>query len=330
MSAAPTWYDLLDVGPTATTEEIRAAWRSAVADLDPTDRRFSRLADAAAVLLDPEKRQDYDNSLRKAPVGSDPHAADNTEPTSSRADANGPQRSEDRLASARRPARPARLAHPVRRRRTLPADLPAGMAASSVGDLPETEPGISDIEPASVAVEHDPEIPAPAAERRSARWAARTVPLWGLGVAAGAALVLVVLAAFAWTRPDPTAIEREAGTAQSTAERAVVPVLSYDYRTLAEGQHRAESWLTPRYRDKDYRPLFATIRKNAPGTQTVVSTKVVTSAVVRAAQDRVEVLLLVDRPMTNKRQTTPITYEDHVTVTMQRSGGGWLIDDMQT
>ena len=34
MSAVPTWYDLLDVEPTASTDEIRAAWKAAVADLE--------------------------------------------------------------------------------------------------------------------------------------------------------------------------------------------------------------------------------------------------------------------------------------------------------
>jgi Mce-associated membrane protein len=88
--------------------------------------------------------------------------------------------------------------------------------------------------------------------------------------------------------------------------------------------------MTTRYRDKAYRPLFATIEKNAPSTRTVVTTKVVESAIVRAQQDRVQVLVLVDRPTTNAKQTTPVTYEDHVTVTMERSGGEWLVDDMST
>jgi Mce-associated membrane protein len=164
----------------------------------------------------------------------------------------------------------------------------------------------------------------------SARATARTVPLRVLAAAAAVALVLVVLAAYSWTRADPKAIESGADTARAAAERAVVPVLSYDYRTLADGQKEAESQLTTRYRDKAFRPLFATIKENAPSTRTVVTTKVVESAVVRAGEDRVEVLLLVDRPTTNKKQTTPVTYEDHVTVTMAKADGGWLIDDMST
>jgi Mce-associated membrane protein len=279
---APTWYDLLDVDPAASTAEIRAAWKSAIADLDPTDRRFTRLSEAAAVLLDHERRAGYDATLPTTVV----------------------------TESETRP---------------LPDELPHGAAASAVGDLPTAEPGISDIEPAAVAVEHDPAVP----ERRR-RLLGRTIAPWVLVLVAVVALVLVAAAAFASTRPDPTSIESGADAARAAAERAVVPVLSYDYRRLEEGQKRAESYLTPSYRDRAYRPLFATIRQNAPGTRTIVQTKVVESAIVRAGQDRVEVLLLVDRPTTNTRQTTPVTYEDHVTVTMAKTGSGWLIDDMST
>jgi Mce-associated membrane protein len=58
-----SWYDVLDVAPDATADEIRAAWRSAVADLDPTDRRFRVYNEAAEVLLDPERRAVYDTEL---------------------------------------------------------------------------------------------------------------------------------------------------------------------------------------------------------------------------------------------------------------------------
>ena len=53
-------YDVLDVEPTSSPEEIRAAWRAAVAELDPTDRRFRVYNQAAEVLLDPERRDAYD------------------------------------------------------------------------------------------------------------------------------------------------------------------------------------------------------------------------------------------------------------------------------
>jgi Mce-associated membrane protein len=54
------WYDVLDVEPTASADEIRSAWRASVAELDPTDRRFRVYNQAAEVLLDPGRRAAYD------------------------------------------------------------------------------------------------------------------------------------------------------------------------------------------------------------------------------------------------------------------------------
>ena len=60
MSDAPTWYDLLDVSRDASTDEIREAWKTQIADLEPGDRRFDALNRAAKVLLDPAARTAYD------------------------------------------------------------------------------------------------------------------------------------------------------------------------------------------------------------------------------------------------------------------------------
>ena len=49
----------------ASADEIRAAWRAAIADLDPTDRRFGAYNQAAEVLLDPERRAAYDAELAR-------------------------------------------------------------------------------------------------------------------------------------------------------------------------------------------------------------------------------------------------------------------------
>ncbi|WP_110206740.1 J domain-containing protein [Nocardioides daejeonensis] len=65
MSAS--WYDVLGVAPEASEEEIRAAWREATADLEPTDRRFDLYNQAAKVLLDTQARAAYDRE-QDAPV----------------------------------------------------------------------------------------------------------------------------------------------------------------------------------------------------------------------------------------------------------------------
>jgi Mce-associated membrane protein len=82
-----SWYDVLDVAPEATADEIRAAWRSAVADLDPTDRRFRVYNEAAEVLLDRERRAVYDTEFERERGRSDA-----AEPERGRSDEAKPRR----------------------------------------------------------------------------------------------------------------------------------------------------------------------------------------------------------------------------------------------
>lgn len=75
----PSWYDVLDVSPDATAEEIQAAWKAAIADLGPADRRFRLANQAAEVLLDPARRAAHDAELIvDEPIEAEPAA---TEPT---------------------------------------------------------------------------------------------------------------------------------------------------------------------------------------------------------------------------------------------------------
>ncbi|WP_017936537.1 J domain-containing protein [Nocardioides sp. Iso805N] len=272
MSAAltPTWYDLLGVEQTASADEIRSAWRSSIADLDPTERRFATLNEAAAVLLDPDRRSAYDASI--SPASAEP-------------------------VEATEPASPAE-----------PVEAP---------DAPDERP----------------------------RRAPYLVPGWVLAVVGVVALAAVALAGVLAPRESAakvvqadaelssgtkvTRIEDRAVAAQAAAKEAIVPALSYDYRKLDTDQARAESYMTDAYRTK-YDRIFALIKKNAPGTQTVITAKVVDSGIVRVDADRVQVLLFVDRPTTNKASATPIPYQDQVTATMRRVGDAWLIDNLVT
>lgn len=266
----PTWYDVLGVDPDASTEEIRTAWRTATADLDPTDRRFASLSEAAAVLLDQERRAAYDRDI--APE-------------------------EDAQGAAE--------------------DAPAG----ETGDAADTAGA---------------ETPA----RRT-----RAVPAWQLVALAVTAVLLVAAATLVARMPQaeevveastsygPNRVEEPASQAQAAAERAVVPILSYNHATLDADQAEAHRYMTDDYREQDYDPLFEVIRDNAPGTQTVVETTVVHSGVVRwdpDSPDRAQVLLFVDRPTTNAQNTEPLVYPDQVTVTMLRQGEEWLVDDLLT
>ena len=240
----PSWYDLLHVAPDAPTDEIRAAWRAGIADLDPTDRRFGALNQAAEVLLDPERRAAYDDELAPEP-----------EPE--------------------------------------PADEPA---------------------------------PAPAPGPRRG-----VVPTWLLAGLAVAVLLLAGTATWlAETTPSDRSVQDATAAAQSTAERAVVPILSYDARHLDESRAAAEQYLTGDYRAEYAKVFDGIIRENAPSTGTVLTADLVRSGIVRSGDDRVQVFLLVNQTRTNARDKQPQVYKNWVTMTMERVDGDWLVAGMDT
>ena len=249
--ATPSWYDVLDVAPDATEAGIRAAWKSAIADLDPSDRRFRVLNQAAEVLLDRKAREAYDAELATA------------EPE-------------------------------------------ADAEATTDGEAPASEP---------------------AATTRRTGW----VPAgWLLVVLAVVATLVVGACAAIYVGDTSDATVADATRqAQAAAERAIVPVLSYDATDMAGSQQAADAYLTADYR-KEYDKLFAVLEENAGRTGTVVTAEVVASAVVRSGDDRVSVLLFVNRPTTNKQVKNPVVYKDQVTVTMQKVGDSWLVDNLVT
>lgn len=158
---------------------------------------------------------------------------------------------------------------------------------------------------------------------------ARGVPSWllaGLGVLA---VGLVAATTWTWTGAEAAGADPAVREAQVAAERAVVPVLSYDHETLEADQREAQALMTGSYRE-EYDKLFTVIEDNAPQTQTKVTASVAASGIVRASDDRVQVLVFVDRPTTNKLNAEPVVYKDQVTVSMQRVDGEWLVDDLVT
>lgn len=64
-SNGPTWYDILGVSPDASAEDIKAAWRDATDKFEPGSggTQFRLFSEAADVLLNPERRAQYDAEL---------------------------------------------------------------------------------------------------------------------------------------------------------------------------------------------------------------------------------------------------------------------------
>ncbi len=184
-----------------------------------------------------------------------------------------------------------------------------------------------------------PRPPTESAQRR--RWSRRSSSDVARPSVAGWVLVVLALLTAAavsasawlwWGVPSDASVAASTREAQAAAERAIVPVLSYDAATLDQDQAAGAAYLTASYRE-DYDELYEVIKQNAPRVGTKVSAEVISSGVVRAGPDdpdRVEVLVFVNRPTTNKKQEKPVVYRDQVTVTMERVGDSWLVDGLKT
>jgi Mce-associated membrane protein len=294
---SPTWYDLLDVEPDAATDDIRAAWKSAIADLDPTDRRFRTLNEAAAVLLDADKRAAYDAELAALEETAVEDEAVEEEP----------------------------------------------VEAETAEDVPDS--------PGAVEGETDAET------KESGGRTLPMLPTWGL-IAAGVLAVAAVVAAgvvfFGQEKVETVSnnnvttstvegavgkqisrnhkllVEEQGAEALQAAKKAVVPLLSYDYSKMDESKSKAHDVMTKDYRE-DYDRLFAVLVDNVPETKTVVKTLApVDAGVIRVSEDTVQILVLVDRQVTNAQRSTPIGYQEYAMLTMAKVGDEWLVDKVET
>lgn len=260
-------YAVLGVARDASADEIRTAWKAAVADLDPTDPKLNVFNQAGAVLLDPAKREKYDAEL----------------------------------ASAEAP------------------EAGAAAAGSAAVAAPASDP-----------------VAAPATEPVAATPTPRDVPDWllaTLAVLTVAALLAAIFAAGPLGRKLPAQgvpdSQQRLVEAADAAEKAAVPVLSYDYRHLAQDEKAATARMTPSFRKK-YEQTFTLIEQNAPQVQAVVAVKVLGSAIGHTSGKHVEVLLFVDRPTSKKGAKEPVVFRDQVTFSMREVDGEWLVDDMRT
>ena len=94
---------------------------------------------------------------------------------------------------------------------------------------------------------------------------------------------MVAVTAVVWMQePSAGSVESDARAAQAAAERAIVPILSYDATNLDASKAAAQPYLTGDYR-KEYDKLFdGIIQQNAPATGTILEADLVRSGIVRS------------------------------------------------
>lgn len=313
-------YDLLDVEPSATAAEIRTAWKAAIADLDPTDRRFRAYNDAAGVLLDPAKRAAYDAELA----------------LEEQDDAQEPGPAEPDGVSSDAPAEVHEDGHEAVHVDVIPEDRADRHAEVATGE-PE---GSSADEPRTGAV--------PAAAPAAADGGPPTWALAAAGVAAALSVALAVVVLLTWpgsvggaspAEREDRAVEAEdaANDAEAAAEEAIPEVLSYDYRTLDEDFAEAEDYLTDDFAGKRT-ALFdqtaesgLTLREQVVSEKVVVTARVAATGVTRVAEDgdRATIVVYVDQD-SQKGDGEPRLLQMWATLNMVNEDDEWLLDDICT
>lgn len=311
-------YDLLNVEESASAEEIRAAWKLAIADLDPTDRRFRAYNDAAGVLLDADKRSSYDAELlaaREAEQAAEEAAAQVDEPAEDQAD-------EPKVD----------LAKPA-----VPASAPV---ATRTDDT---------VAPPVATTRADDAVATPAPDTTSESTSSRpgsgpsTAALIASAVAAVLAIALVGwLVSLDGVRSDssPKDVaersarqERAVVSAEGAAEQMVAPVLSYNHETMDADLARRTEYLTTKMADKQAK-AWPEITKEAISQEIVVEASATAAALSRIDPDgeRATVVVYINQRVT-KKATEPFVLQMWATMSLVKAAGSddtWLLDDLCT
>lgn len=294
-------YDLLDVPEDATAAEIRTAWKAAIADLDPTDRRFRAYNDAAGVLLDEEKRAAYDLELAAGRTDEAPDETDATEaaeepvPTVAPAPKVDPSKKAEQASAVEKPeAAPEPAPQPV-----VDASGPPTWALAAVAVVAVLSIALL------VVVSSWPGS-------------------WGGDSPA--------------EKQDQAAAAEKAGaSAQAAADSAIPVVLGYDYRTLDQDFAAAEEFLTDEFAGKRT-ALFdqktesgLTLREQVVEDRVVVQAAVVTTGLTRVSADgkQATVVVYVNQD-SQKGKETPRSLQMWATLSMVSDGDDWLLDDICT
>ena len=306
----PTLYDILGVSQAASRDEIRKAWRDAADRFEPGEggstRQFRLFNEAAEVLLDPERRKEYDAQLagRGARTTSKPTSHEGT------------------------PTKPAPAA--AAPAAAAPSAAAPSAAAAAVPDSPMPGMNRATTGPVAVAEREDAAAQPEQAEAEPARQG-RTVSWPVLAVLGVVTAVAVGLAAFFVIQAQRAHAYQEAvDRAPAAAENAATAVLSYDYKSLDADRDAAAKYLTEHYRKQYVDTFDKLVEKGATQTKATVKADVLASSAMVVGEkrdpDRVPVLLFVNQTTTSSATTEPSVALNRVRFDMVRSGGTWLVD----
>lgn len=194
-------------------------------------------------------------------------------------------------------------------------------------------PEIDDVEtddrlPMQPAAGDDQELTTPKRRARSAvlrSWLRRQIiPLLTVTLVLGAAASTAVIYLEQY-RPDQRVGAAVAASVVKAASNGTVAVLSYKPETAEQDFARAKSYLTgdflPYYDQFTQQVVTPAVKQKGVRT----SAQVIKAAVSQIQPDSAQVLVFVDQTTSSTQNPTPSVAASSVRITLQNSGGTWLI-----
>lgn len=163
----------------------------------------------------------------------------------------------------------------------------------------------------------------------SSRFTERLSVVACLAVVAIAASTLTALAAVRVSHRHE--LDQARHQAVIAARSSVETILSYDYRNLTKDFADAEALCTPKFRKKYVKTTAAVVEPLAAKYRATTTAVIAPGAagVITVSANRALVLVFVNQTVTNSRLAAPRLDRSRINVSLVRSGGRWLVDDLQ-
>ncbi len=192
-----------------------------------------------------------------------------------------------------------------------------------VGPEPVPEPGVTGAE--ASAVDDDIRSTAESRPSRRQRWMHSKAALLAAGALVVALAVGLALSLSALGNQNALASSRT--SALSAARTYTVELASYNYRDLDRDFSTVAANSTPSFR-RTFAESSDALKSTLSRYKATAAAKVVSAGVVSASTSRAVVLVFLDQNIANSTQTKPTTDRSQVEITLVKSSGRWLVDQV--
>ncbi len=202
-------------------------------------------------------------------------------------------------------------------------DLDETLPEAAAEPEPVAEPGGTGAE--SPAIDDDFRSTAETPPSGRQRWMHSRAAL----VSAGALIVALVvgLALSLSALANQNALANSRSSALSAARTYTVELASYNYRDLDRDFSTVAANSTPSFR-RTFAESSDALKSTLSRYKATAAAKVVATGVVSVSTSRAVVLVFLDQNIANSTQTKPSTDRSQVEITLVRSGGRWLVDQV--